>query len=159
MKRILLLVYSVSLLVVWIATSIVVSHAQASAPEKPALPLLSSRLMPGNVVPNNCQIHQIDSEHQYCYLDGINLSLSRGEIVRTYLGVYSSGLTVGDLILNWGEPSGAAYHWYTVWLYWPDRYAYILGQFTPNSRVGMVVYAKTVTTSYGPWQGYRNQGR
>jgi hypothetical protein len=159
MKRILLLAYTVSFVVMWIAASAVASHAQASAPEKPILPLLQSRLMPGQAVPSGCQVHQIDSEHQYCYVNGITLALSRGEIIRTYLSAYSSGLTVGDLMLNWGKPSGASYHWYTVWLYWPDRYAYVLGLFTPNSRVGMVVYAKSVTASYGPWQGYRNQWR
>jgi hypothetical protein len=133
---------------------------QGSTPSNTAtIPTPSAEISPGQTLPYGtaCMAQQYSFENQYCFFEkGINLRANSRVIKEVSFFTYTSGLTVGTVMLAWGTPIGANYRDRgVVWVYWPDRYAYVLAfpSFNPNSRVGFIAYGEQ-DTSYGRWRGF-----
>ncbi len=128
-------------------------------PNGSRIPALDSRLLPGNPAPFglDCAVVRHEIDNQFCDLGAIYLIVNEGKITYTFMGTYGTGLTIGDMMNDWGTPIGAEYNPFSVSIYWPDRYAYVyIGNlFSPSSRVGYVTYGKSHRI-FGEWRGYAN---
>jgi len=118
-----------------------------------------TRLLPGNPAPFglDCAVVYHEVGNEFCDLGNIYLIINDGQITDTFVATYGSGLTIGDMLNEWGRPVGADYNPYSVSIYWSDRYAhvYIGALFTQGSRVGYVPYGKP-RRAYSDWDGYAN---
>jgi hypothetical protein len=64
-------------------------------------------------------------------------------------------LTIGDLILAWGEPTGQTRYGYSADVYWGTRSAFVSSTpgFSPFSTVYFVTYRAELEQA-GPWRGF-----
>lgn len=121
-------------------------------------------LLPGQPIPHwsqlDCLFHYyVAKEYFYCRLryDSrvlVSYSAPDDTIDRTWIDV---NMSIGDLILAWGEPlgvSGGSSYWY---VHFPGgRAAFIGSPYTPNTRVYFVRFADPARV--GPvsqWKGFR----
>jgi hypothetical protein len=122
------------------------------------VPTVGTHLMPGQKVPYGiaCRLYVPDFKYRYCVMADMSLTAEGRQIVEVSVFTYRSGLEIGDVLVQWGEPLGADYSTpHAVRLYWPQRHVYVLtqGTFGPSSRVGFVVYGN-LEAHYGHWQGF-----
>lgn len=119
-------------------------------------------LLPGNSLPDNahCDYHPFMESRIYCSTvkDGLTLYLSydmaRHEIMDTVL--LTNHMTVGELILTWGRPTGYTKSGASVQVYWGNRAAYVFsGPFTPSSRASFVTYSLD-SHPVSDWHGFIN---
>lgn len=91
-----------------------------------------------------------------CWWRDYNFSLNPKTriIQRTVLWMQLSSLTIGRLILIWGQPTGFRRSGLLVRVYWPRRYVYVIDRrFRPESQVRLVVWSDEAGGD--PWQGFR----
>jgi hypothetical protein len=115
---------------------------------------LPARLMPGQPVPTDARCdweHYWGSEYRYCQSGAAYLTVKQGTIDRVTFDVH---VAVGDLILAWGQPTGAEIYSYSTYVYWGTRQAWVWGQFGPSARVWFVTFSAK-PDQVGPWQGFK----
>jgi hypothetical protein len=121
---------------------------------------LPAALRPGSVWPR-----QSDASCAWYYYMGGPVSCHQGEFYFTYDPRSSviehtawilpnQELTIGRLVLTWGQPVGIRQSGWLVSVYWPGRYVYVVGRsFMPDNWVDVVVWS--TNDSADPWQGFR----
>lgn len=145
-------------LIVVVAGVIIASRSNAtSQPIEPP-----ATLLPGNRLPEEarCDYHPFLDSRIYCSTtrDGSTVYLSydvaRHEIMDTV--IFTNHMTIGDLILAWGAPTGYTRSGAALQVYWGSRSAYIfVGTFSPNSRTSFITYSLEPRETLD-WRGFIN---
>jgi hypothetical protein len=125
---------------------------------------LDSAFMPGNPVPPHsyCDWRLAVTDTRFCVappLAGERISFDvdryKGTIVRTSLS--GRRLTVGELMLAWGQPSGYLKRGISFQVFWQDRSAYLVtSSLSPHSRVLFLSYDLQRGSQF-PWRGLINR--
>jgi hypothetical protein len=132
-----------------------------SGPE-PRIPVLEPAMMPDQPAPTGglCQYQAPEVVCEYRHGNSaVYFTLADPTIQQAYLFTYASGLTIGDLILAWGEPQGIAYLPYqAIYVYWPERSAFILTKtgLSASSRVGFIRYGVHDDDEQQTWRGFQS---
>jgi hypothetical protein len=125
-------------------------------------------LRPGNPLPriNSCNWDNIASGNEDGTISCHTSQKSGQSIwfsynVRTQRIVHASiatkDITVGELMLVWGEPLGQLRQGNGQYIYWRDRYAYFITRsFDPTNRVAFVAYHSR-PMKCRPWLGFINR--
>jgi hypothetical protein len=161
MKRFVVIPQIVLLSVFWVITSATISNPP---PVASVVPKIDPRYMPDQPRPDNvyCEVYvPPDTAYKYCTLPNkIHLIIKDQIIHRTYVYIHKKmNLTVGQLINEWGEPSGAYYAGNgALTIYWPGRFAGLFrnNQFSPYSQVAFIGYGAPLQHDYGQWRGFIN---
>lgn len=141
------------------AASLIVSSSSTPA----LVPTPDAQYAPGNERPAeaNCHPYKYPPVELYCYpTDSVfNVTVRGGQIVAASLQTYESGLRLGDVIEQWGEPLRVKRWDNSADLFWSDRYAYVFtaGGFGPFNRVGFISYGKQPSSGV-PWRGFTSKG-
>jgi hypothetical protein len=132
------------------------------------IPLLDvqpdQQYMPGNPVPPGSyrDWQYAISYTQYCVArqipgENVTFDVSRRKNLITHTSVTSGKLTVGDLMLAWGQPTGYARNGFVFEVYWGTRSAYVVAKaLSPYSPVVFVAYDLELQYQL-PWQGLINR--
>jgi hypothetical protein len=124
---------------------------------------LPVRVLPGSLIPRdaNCDWSMVTEYRLFCHVnnDGVpihfNYDMRRGVVIS--VSVETGEITVGELILAWGEPTGYTKSGTAVQLYWGVRSVYLMSRvFTPSARAGYVFYTREPNRSQ-PWRGFVTQ--
>jgi hypothetical protein len=126
-------------------------------------PDLDPRFSPGHTLPPNsyCDWQFAVADTQYCTAEldteeriSMDVNSKTGLITRT--NVSSHGMTVGDLMLIWGEPSGYSRSGIVFQVYWQNRSVYITtSALSPHSPVVFISYDLDRPQQL-PWSGLVN---
>jgi hypothetical protein len=120
---------------------------------------LPAHLRPGQPLPAGAICNWYPYSYSVCYGQWrtfyFTYDARQGTIVHVSTWLYERGLTAGDLILAWGQPTGYQAGPLPV-LFWSGRYVYLIGRtFAPDNRVGALVWD---TEPRGePWRGFRSR--
>jgi hypothetical protein len=147
-----------------LCTAVVISAVIAASRTLPApLPIeLPTRYMPGSPLPreSHCDWRLYGGEAMYCNIGwrsqgwfSFAYDPHRKTITRTAADV-PDDLTVGDLVLSWGMPSGIEPAGWGTYISWDRRSAYVPpSTFSPRSRVVFVSY-QLEPTKQPAWKGF-----
>jgi hypothetical protein len=121
----------------------------------------ASRFMPGQPRPKDsfCDWHHAWGDFQYCNEHpstdtGLTFAFDRRRKTITYSSTYGFGLSIGELMLGWGQPSGYRSTGWAVQVYWGSRSAYLVSQkFEPQARVIFIAYELEPKESVS-WKGF-----
>jgi hypothetical protein len=87
----------------------------------------------------------------------LSYKLGSRTIVRT--GIRTREYAIGDLILNWGAPTGFTQHRDFIDIHWGSRSAFLYASsFRPDSRVEFIAYDPELETG-APWRGFTSKKR
>jgi hypothetical protein len=145
----------------WVITSTTVSNPP---PVVSVAPHVDEQYLPGHDRPASmyCEVYiPPNYEYKYCSLhNNIHIIVKGTAIYRTYVFMDKSGkLNIGQLINEWGKPSGAFYSTYgALTVYWPGRFAGLFANthFSPNSMVSFIGYGPPIQENYDQWRGFIN---
>ncbi len=118
---------------------------------------------PGGPLPQfaSCDYHNFYGGIAYCRF-GDFFSASYDYTAHKIECIYHSqgfnGLTVGDLILAWGQPTGIEFSGYSTTLYWGNKLAYVSynHKFTPSSLVTFTAWCNDQRHG-SPWRGFQTK--
>jgi hypothetical protein len=161
MKRFIIFPQIVLFSVFWIITSSTVNNPP---PLTPSVPKIDEQYLPDQIRPSSvfCEVYVPPNyEYKYCSLrNNVHIIVKGRTIYRTYLFMEKGAkLTVGQLINEWGKPSGAYYSSYgALTLYWPGRFAGLSGNnhFSPYSKVSFIGYGPPIQEKFDQWRGFIN---
>jgi hypothetical protein len=115
-----------------------------------------ARLLPGQPVPHDarCSWEHWMTEDLFCETDQAYLTVRSGVIARISFDLRD--VAVGDLILTWGQPTGAEQYGRSTYVYWGNRRAWVWGRFAPEARAQFITYSLKPDVS-GPWRGFTDR--
>jgi hypothetical protein len=120
------------------------------------------QFMPGGAIPSSayCDWQFALSDSRYCFAesagDHISLDVNRSSGIIDRTTVSGHGLTIGDLILTWGEPSGYSKSGIAFLVYWRNQSAYITASsLSPRTPIVFISY-DLQTPQQLPWAGLIN---
>lgn len=143
--------------VVLLATVGGVVELSAARPIEPTIDIPAD-LKPGNPRPQHalCEGWPYYSYlMEYCHIGEVYFFLDsqKGRITQSMYYPETQKLTLGELILNWGTPSGFSKAGMLVQVYWSDRYVYLQSQtLSPTTLVSTVGWNNEVEGK--PWRGF-----
>ena len=160
--RIVILAASLCTALIIVVTGVIVAPHREAIP-KPIEP--PTTLLPGNSLPDDshCDYHPFMDSRIYCSTTQhgstvyMSYDVARHEIMDTV--IFTNHMTVGDLILVWGAPTGYTRSGAAVQVYWGNRSAYVfVGTFSPQSRTSFVTYSLEPHEAVA-WHGFINPDR
>lgn len=122
---------------------------------------LDPQFLPGSPRPDEsyCDSHMTWGDVQYCNEfpnteAGVSFAFDRRKKMITHTSTLGFGLTIGDLITLWGQPTGYRIGGWAVQVYWGNRSAYMVaGTFGPQSDIIFINYEYATDKSL-PWSGF-----
>lgn len=155
---------ALSLILLSVMTLAITGSVQYKGAAFVEAPTLDSRLYPGQHKPKtrHCIISiSAGIEHSYCTLpSSILVYINSRKIYRVIVLVgHRYNITVGQLIVQWGQPTGAHYGKFgkmvSHTLYWPDRFVGVMParRFSPTSRISFIGYGEPLQEA-GAWCGF-----
>jgi hypothetical protein len=155
------LLVSVTLFVVFVSTMLVFGVVMAARTQAiPPMPNLPKMYLPGNSIPNNISCYWSGDEH-------IPRCSIRFDDHEAYFGIEpdwnfitqafipARDYTIGQLLTDWGTPTGITHRATMVYVHWGLRSALIYTHdFQPDDPVEFIIYdLEPVPAS--PWRGFR----
>lgn len=139
-----------------VSSVLMLSVGSAWIKPPPALPIeIPETLMPGNPIPEGTECKSYFAGEVTCQMGQIRLFAQYGAITYTRLYLRNEEVTIGDLILSWGTPTGLSRYGDTVAVYWRNRYVYAIGSpFTPHNRVIVMIWDNRRVRTGRPWEGF-----
>jgi hypothetical protein len=127
-------------------------------PVNPPSVNMPAELLPGNPLPaHTACIPTYSYAEQYCWSGDVyfQYDMEAGEITHSSIYLYDQGVTVGELVIAWGSPSGYRRDGADfINVYWADRYVYVIGKiFGPDNKVVLVAWDASTQLST-PWKGW-----
>jgi hypothetical protein len=120
---------------------------------------IPAALKPGSPIPGyvTCEEWSAYNSYaiQYCHDGDVYLSYDpdRGIITRASTYVYSQAITLGQLVVAWGTPTGYKHEDRVLKVFWRDCYAYLTDSgMSPANRV--VVVGWGLHNDSDPWRGF-----
>lgn len=128
------------------------------------VPHIEEQYLPGHARPASvyCEVYiPPNYEYKYCSLrTNIHIIVKGHTIFRTYQFMdKSSTLTIGQLINEWGKPTGAYYSTFgALSVYWPGKFAGIFAnnRFSPYSTISFLGYGPPIQDNFDEWRGFIN---
>jgi hypothetical protein len=119
---------------------------------------LAVEVRPGQQVDKNlnCAWSVGDGWQTYCRVGKVTFVSRRDVVKRIKVNTDQSGLTIGQLIVEWGQPLAVDYSTFgPTAVYWNDRYVYLMpsGPFTPGSKVDSITFTDADQAFDGYYKG------
>ena len=140
-----------------VVAGIITTSRSATLPPPIDVP---ARYMPGSPLPDDgdCEWHMYEDQMRFCrgHADGwLFFTYDMRARVIDHVTTENPGeLTIGDLMLMWGIPSGIDQNRWGVYVYWGSRSAFVNGpRFGPQSRVAFITY-RLQAYPQSTWRGF-----
>jgi hypothetical protein len=162
--RVVTVICGLLLLAVFAGTVLVVAEAHQDQVIN-EIPTPEASLTPGQVhTDEHCTISVFDGRYSYCQNGRLTVTMIDRVIKYVTIDTHDRGLSIGQVLNEWGPPIGADYTRYgTIAVYWADRYVHLLPDdtFGPGTRVNSVTYSlyRYSTQMHKLWRGFMSNER